>query len=34
MINAVVQGVLGRNQSFSMGEMLRFARIWALQRKY
>ena len=34
MINTVAQVVLGRNQSLSVEQVLRSARIWAWQRKY
>ena len=34
MINTVAQGVLGRNRSLSVEQVLRSARIWAWQRKY
>jgi len=34
MINAVAQGVLGRNRSLSVEQVLRSVRILAWQRKY
>jgi len=34
VINTTAQGVLGLNQSLSVGRVLRSARIWAWQRKY
>jgi len=34
MINTVAQGVLGRNRSLSVEQVLRSARIWEWQRKY
>ena len=34
MINTVAQGVLGRNRSLSVEQVLWSARIWAWQRKY
>jgi len=34
MINTVAQGVLGRKRSLSVEQVLRYARIWAWQRKY
>jgi len=34
MINAVAQGVLGLNESLSVEQVLRSAKIWAWQRKY
>jgi len=34
MINTVAQGMLGRNPSLLVDQVLRSARIWSWQRKY
>jgi len=34
MINTVAQGVLGRDRSLSVGQVLRSARVWAWQRNF